>query len=364
MIRRFCKPAASHPGSASALLPLLRLALVASLTVVPGELRAAERQSSRQLRDVGGMTELKSMLLKYVARCALDAGQGLAGPDAGVADRSFPGLIGLAPEWLSGKCGADCQERVSACLLAFVNRTGKHVEISLTSAAPSMIGKLVPNAQDKPYPHQEGAFFGNMWTGKAFACRGAQSRKGPQVKRFCAADPASCSSELATFVDAGRCVDVCQMRCFAIDRAEQRCAAVSCRDPAGVVWQHPITTLVRNKMEAANADQVSAALITDSGLRPQNASARATFEAIDFGTDSRKPRTFVLTFDGAAPGAEVEVWLGDERMLGAARATASAAGIQRLRISLGPSPLVGAHPIVLRLRGGASLGQLNEIELI
>jgi len=284
--------------------------------------------------------------------------------DAGISERSFPGLVGLAPEWLSGKCTADCQERVSACLLAFVNRTGKHVEISLTSAAPSMIGRLGPNAQDKPFPHQEGAFFGNMWTGKAFGCRGAESGKGPQVKRFCAADPASCSSELATFVDAGACRDVCQMRCFAIDGTEQRCAAVSCRDPAGVVWRHPITTLLRNRIEAANADEVSAAALTGSGLRPQNPGASGTFEAVDFGSDSRPQRTLVATLEGATVGAEVEVWLGRERRLGSGKTIVSAAGLQRLLIALRTARVVGAHPIVLHFTGGTALGQLNDIELL
>lgn len=327
---------------------------------------AAEAQvpASRQVRDVGGMSELKAMMLKYVARCALDAGQSLAATsDGGAPASSFPGLIGLAPEWRAGACAEDCQQRVSACLLAFVNRTGKHVQVSLTSAAASMVAKLGPNGDDRPFPNQEGAFFGNVWTGKTFSCRGAGAGKGPQVKRFCAIDPASCSSNLATFVDAGRCDDACEMRCFAIGGGERRCAAISCRDPGGGVWRHPITTLLRSAIEAVNADRAADATITDDGVRAESADARVTYEAIDFGAAARPERRLVATFADAKPGAEVEVWLADAHKLGAARTSRPVAGVERVGIPLRTAGIVGAQTLVLRLRGGRALGQLTEIEL-
>src|SRR5262245_12570759 len=59
-------------------------------------------------------------LLKYVAICALPDGDELV-----TGDDRFPGFYGLAPEWATGSCGAECQRWVSACLLAHVNAKGQ-----------------------------------------------------------------------------------------------------------------------------------------------------------------------------------------------------------------------------------------------
>lgn len=186
--------------------------------------------------------ETRAMLLKYTARCALPEGQFLeeGGGGPGRPARRYPGSLGLAPEWRDGTCGADCQERVSSCLIALTNRTGKHVELSLVSSAAGMSQAMRPSAQDLPFPHQEGVFFGNMFTGQAFACHGLDADKAPQMKRFCAVDPESCSG-LAQFRSAGRCEDACEMSCQTLSDGSQRCAAVSCRDPEGTVWRSPIT---------------------------------------------------------------------------------------------------------------------------
>jgi hypothetical protein len=202
---------------------------------------------------------LQEMLLKYTARCALPEGQWLemAEPNGGGV-RRFPGSLGLAPEWRDGECGVACQEKVSSCLIALTNRTGRHVELSLLSAAPSIGEKFRPSADDIPFPNQEGAFFGNVFTGRAFACQGSGADKAPQVKRFCAVEPESCSG-LAEFRDAGRCEDACQLECQPLPDGSQRCAAVSCRDPDGGVWQHPITTYLRNPRDRAHTGRAAVA---------------------------------------------------------------------------------------------------------
>jgi len=318
-------------------------------------------KTARHLNDDGDISQLKAMLLKYVARCALEANQTLsANPDAGASpNSSFPGLVGLGPEWLTGKCDQDCQQRVSSCLLSLVNRTGRHVALSLSSAAPSLLGKLAPNADDRPFPHQEGAFFGNVWTGQAFSCQGTQVDKGPQAKRFCAREPETCGAGASAFVTVGACARACEMRCFPIGDGEQRCAAVSCRDPQGQVWRHPITTFLRNQIEAANADTVTLTERLETGLRPLSSKATATFEKLDFSSTTK--RSLRVACEGATKGARLEVWLG-QRKIGAATVAQSKPENQFIEIPLAPVPK-GPNQIILKLLGGPNLGQLTSIEL-
>ena len=72
---------------------------------------------------------------------------------------TFDGALGLAPQWLSGPCNGDCQEWVSACLLARTNLTGiADVEVVLWIDDPS--------SSDDPDPDYtyEAGFFGNLFT--------------------------------------------------------------------------------------------------------------------------------------------------------------------------------------------------------
>ena len=252
---------------------------------------------------------------------------------------------------------------MSSCLLALVNRTGKHVDVSMTSAAPSLLARLVPNANDLDFPHQEGAFFGNVWTDQTFACRGTGVRKGPQSKRFCAAEPATCSAGGAPFVDAGACTDSCEMRCFAIGPHDQRCAAVSCRDPGGHVWRHPITILLKNEIAAANADRVSAMDVADDGLIPRAAHASAAFNLVDLGSTFGAVTRMWVGLSGAMPGARLEVWLGTSRRLGAAVLEDASPPSSRVEIPLAAAKLSGANRIVLRVQDGRRTGKITSIEL-
>jgi hypothetical protein len=335
----------------------------AAFTAVFLSTGVAGARPNRHVKDDENIGQMRAMLLKYAARCALEPNQKLSPPaDAGSpTPQSFPGLIGVAPEWLDGTCDLECQQRVSSCLLALVNRTGRHVSVSLSSAAPSLLKKMSPNADDRPFPHQEGAFFGNVWTGQAFSCQGAQVKKGPQVKRFCASNPDTCGSGSSIFIGTGTCADACQMRCFPIGGGEQRCAAVSCRDPQGHVWDHPITVFMRNKIEAANADDVASTQRLENGLRPGASNATATFNLVDFG-GSAADRVFVGELQGAKKGAQVEVWLDESRKLGAATVAHSKPGKQTIEIPLKTKDITGPNRVVLRLLGGGALGLLTDID--
>src|SRR6185437_7200142 len=95
---------------------------------------------------------------------------------------------------------------------ALTNQTGDHVKVSLMSAAPALAQLMSPDEDDLAYPFQEGAFFGNVFAGEAYVCRGHDADKGAELKRFCALAPALCSG-IATFIDAGPCAESCQMSC-------------------------------------------------------------------------------------------------------------------------------------------------------
>jgi hypothetical protein len=101
-------------------------------------------------------------LLKYVATCALPADQELV-----VGTERFPGYYGLAPEWATGTCGTQCQQWVSACLLAHVNAKGQPFPISLRGAHPGL--RTTPAAA-RDFNYREAAFYGNVFQRQAHAC--------------------------------------------------------------------------------------------------------------------------------------------------------------------------------------------------
>jgi hypothetical protein len=97
-------------------------------------------------------------IVKYMVKCAYPTGHTLTKTDALGNSYSFPGTLGVAPELESGLCDVDCQERVSACMLAHVNNAGVHIGLWLDSEGAIGWG------QNTDYPYQEGAFFGNLFT--------------------------------------------------------------------------------------------------------------------------------------------------------------------------------------------------------
>jgi hypothetical protein len=104
----------------------------------------------------------------YIVRCALATGKSITAKDSGGASYSFPGAIGVAPEWETGTCNTTCQERMTACLLAHVNTSGVHIPIWLDSEGAIGWG------QNTSFPYQEGSFFGNVFVNppQGFFCNG------------------------------------------------------------------------------------------------------------------------------------------------------------------------------------------------
>jgi hypothetical protein len=288
----------------------------------------------------------RAMLWKYVARCALGKGQSVEGPDGGRVE----GSLGLAPEWRDGTCDVACQEKVSACLYALTNPTGKHVEVSLLGHDASLPREMRPSRSDLPYEYQEGAFFGNVFAGEAYVCRGRDAGKGAQVKRWCAIEPALCSG-LADFVDSGPCQRACDMSCSRLPDGSERCVAVRCRDPRGHVWTRAITTYLRNRIEAGNADEIAHAAVREQSLEEIEDGASASYRAVDFGRRPGATRALVARLGAARAGGRIEVWLGNRRRLGVLTVPATGPEPRDVTARLAAEGLAGPQDLVLRFSG-------------
>lgn len=109
-------------------------------------------------------------LLKYVVRCALDSGTTLTAQVDGVV-YEFPGLLGLAPQWIDGAIDGSGEELISACLLSHVNAFG--ISISISARHPLL---PVSPEEESRFGFYEGGFYGDL-----FAV--------PPVMLACAGDP-------------------------------------------------------------------------------------------------------------------------------------------------------------------------------
>lgn len=139
--------------------------------------------SSQSLQEVEladptlAATETARHQLKYLVNCALPDSVVLVSVQ-GQERFTFPGHLGLAPEWVKTPL-TPLQERwVSACMLALTNYAGKHVEVSL-HAKPGAAPFLAPTKEEtKAYSLLEGGFFGNLFSTHpvAYVCAEAHTK--------------------------------------------------------------------------------------------------------------------------------------------------------------------------------------------
>jgi hypothetical protein len=112
-----------------------------------------------------GVTTLSDPLtlkfLKYVVSCALGPQQSLSFTAAGQT-HTFPGQLGLAPQWggAHGSCDGSCQRWVSACVLARVDAAGVDREISVRGPTLALLPTWSELFQ---YTQREATYFGNLF---------------------------------------------------------------------------------------------------------------------------------------------------------------------------------------------------------
>lgn len=96
-------------------------------------------------------------VIRYLVGCALEGGQSVSveGPGGPLV---FAGHLGLAPQWRTGPCDAECQAWVSACMLARTNETETETMLFVQGDHPSL-----GFGSDPAFTHWEGTFFGNVF---------------------------------------------------------------------------------------------------------------------------------------------------------------------------------------------------------
>jgi hypothetical protein len=100
-------------------------------------------------------------VVRYLVECALPEGHGIT-KQVGGELLEFDGAIGLAPEWEDDACDEDCQEWVSACLLARTNVSEQTVYIWMRGDHPA-----IGEGTSLSYPSYEASFFGNLFADSA-----------------------------------------------------------------------------------------------------------------------------------------------------------------------------------------------------
>jgi hypothetical protein len=164
--------------------------------------------------------------VSYIVRCALPAGRSITRNVNGV-NYTFSGKIGVAPEWESGACGGDCQQHVTACVLAHINSSGKNISLWLDGDHPNMgWGK------SSSHPYQEGSFFGNIFTNppQAFYCNGKDFNVGLVPGRLGASAGTIIRNKYSDYRS------YCMNQCLAANSPNQGDGYKSCSG-----WNHVVT---------------------------------------------------------------------------------------------------------------------------
>lgn len=129
---------------------------------------------------------------EYLVECALPEGDAVTTVIDGETVE-FAGALGLAPEWLDGPCDEDCQQWVSACLLARTNVSGNAVALWLRGEHPALAQSTNP-----AYPFYEASFFGNLFLGDEHAHMCPGTLVGPVLAQL---DGRTCSNLVGGYCD-------------------------------------------------------------------------------------------------------------------------------------------------------------------
>jgi hypothetical protein len=190
---------------------------------------------------------------KYLVRCALKSDKSLSVKDYTGTVVTMWGELGLANTWDTEPCDKACQEKLSACMLAFTNGTGQHINVVM-AANDTVLGPGAPAGWD-----QEGAFFGNIFFGSdeaekggAFWCAGKATVSSHigwiqpnDTPRFCEGYPADdCPYEMAfqtCDIDYLLATDACT------ESGIPGIGTMSgCKDDSLRSWSYAITTFLDN----------------------------------------------------------------------------------------------------------------------
>ena len=214
---------------------------------------APATQSTNGLSSINGLISPEGqMTLSYIIRCALPASHTITMKDLSGNPIPFNGELGMAPSWEYGACNKDCQEQISACVLAHVNTTGIHIPLWLDGDSPALGWGQSPN-----YPQQEGSFFGNLFVSPPtmYYCNGKDFDVGVVPGRIGANQTGAPYKN--AFGGNGYCKDTCTPQ----DSPNQNDGFKAC---AG--WNH-VVTVWRNATGTTTASSTSGSTTTASYYR-------------------------------------------------------------------------------------------------
>ncbi|MEO8705665.1 MAG: hypothetical protein ABI867_36880 [Kofleriaceae bacterium] len=126
-------------------------------------------------------------VFSFIVGCALSTGTTLSVTYSGTA-YTFPGWLGLAPQWATRVPTTAEKHWVSACVLARTNLTGTMVDISMRHDTYAPLASTA--AERSTFGKIEGAFYGDLFaaTPMRYACanRSWTAADGTATSRHCA----------------------------------------------------------------------------------------------------------------------------------------------------------------------------------
>jgi hypothetical protein len=126
------------------------------------------------LQDPGPAGDLARQFLRYTVSCAFDSTQSFrftwVDSQGQPHDEIYLGKLGIAPRWTREPLSPEDQGWLSACLISRVNWYGRSVMISARGKTDEL--KALPLSERQDFTHEEGAFWGNLFTDPpvAYAC--------------------------------------------------------------------------------------------------------------------------------------------------------------------------------------------------
>lgn len=195
------------------------------------------------LTTTRGMSETEGVLAnddtritgKYLVECALPLGASITKTVEG-QELVLEGRLGLAPEWEDGVCDEDCQQWVSACLLARTNVSERSIHISLRADHPA-----IGLEGHSDFPIYEASFFGNLFVAPEGLnmCRGTEDETvlAALDGRTCSSNPQSCG--FAAYDDCES-----EDRCTFVEGEDGAPTAVGCMPESSTTAYHTISVYV------------------------------------------------------------------------------------------------------------------------
>ncbi|WP_413935013.1 hypothetical protein [Nitrospira sp. BLG_1] len=176
---------------------------------LPSQAATSQPRQEVELADpMLAATETARHQLKYLVNCALPDSVVLFSVQ-GHERFTFPGHLGLAPEWLKAPL-TPLQERwVSACMLALTNYAGKHVQVSMHAKSGATPFLAQTNEETRAYSLAEGGFFGNLFSPHpvGYVCSGARTKVEAQDPVF---HDRLCTKASGEITSDGKPLTVCQ----------------------------------------------------------------------------------------------------------------------------------------------------------